>query len=63
MFLYCRNVGDKSRLRSWKDVGEGDIKIFLANVIAMGLVRKGSMPKYWDHGETENFFLWNLHGM
>ena len=37
---------------SWKDVGEGDIKIFLANLIAMGLVRKGSMPKYWDHGET-----------
>ena len=39
-------------LRSWRDVGEGDIKIFLVNLIAMGLVRKGSMPKYWDHGET-----------
>ena len=34
------------------DVCEGDIKIFLVNLIAMGLVRKGSMPKYWDHGET-----------
>ena len=47
-------MGDKSRLCAWRDVGEGDIKIFLANLIAMGLVRKGSMPKYWDHGETVN---------
>ena len=45
-------MGDNSRLHSWRDVGEGNIKIFLANLIAMGLVRKGSMPKYWDHGET-----------
>ena len=52
VFIFVENVGDKSRLHSWRDVGEGDIKIFLANLIAMGLVRKGSMPKYWDHGET-----------
>ena len=51
VFIFVENIGDKSRLRSWRDVGEGDIKIFLANLIAMGLVRKGSMPKYWDHGE------------
>ena len=52
VFIFVENVGDKSRLRSWRDVGEGDIKIFLANLIAMGLVRKGLMPKYWDHGKT-----------
>ena len=52
VFIFVENVGDKLRLRSWRNVGEGDIKIFLANLIAMGLVRKGSMPKYWDHGET-----------
>ena len=52
VFIFVENVGDKSRLHSWRDVCEGDIKIFLANLIAMGLVRKGSMPKYWDHGET-----------
>ena len=44
VFIFVENVGDKLRLRSWRDVGEGDIKIFLANLIAMGLVRKGSMP-------------------
>ena len=33
-------------------MGEGDIKIFLAHLIAMGLVRKGCLEKYWDHGET-----------
>ena len=52
VFIFVENVDNKSRLHSWRDVGEGDIKIFLANLIAMGLVRKGSMPKYWDHGET-----------
>ena len=52
VFIFVENVGDKSRPLSWRDVGEGDIKIFLANLIAMGLVWKGSMPKYWDHGET-----------
>ena len=33
-------------------MGEGDIKIFLAHLIAMGLVRKSCIEKYWDHGET-----------
>ena len=33
-------------------MGEGDIKIFLAHLIAMGLFRKGCLEKYWDNGET-----------
>ena len=41
-----------SRLNNWRDVGEGDIKMFLAHLIAMGLVRKGAIERYWDHGET-----------
>ena len=45
-------VGDFSRLRGWRELGEGDIKIFMAHLIAMGLVRKGSLEKYWNHGET-----------
>ena len=44
--------GEYSRLRGWSDVGEGDIKIFLAHLIAMGLVCKGCLEKYWDHGKT-----------
>ena len=31
-------MGKYSRLQGWRDVGEGDIKIFLAHLIAMGLV-------------------------
>ena len=46
------DTGHYSRLRGWRDVGEGDIKIFLAHLIAMGLVHKGFLEKYWDHGET-----------
>ena len=40
------------RLWGWRDVSEGDVKIFLAHLIAIGLVRKGNLEKYWDHGET-----------
>ena len=28
------------------------MKIFLAHLIAMGLVCKGCLEKYWEHGET-----------
>ena len=54
--VYNIFVGDRipqfSRLNNWRDVGEGDMKIFLAHLIAMGLVRKGAIERYWDHGET-----------
>ena len=52
VFLFSEDLGYKSRLHGWCDVAEGDIKIFLAHHIAMGLVHKGSTPKYWDHEET-----------
>ena len=32
-------------------MSKGDIKIFLAQLIAMGLVRKTLMQPYWNHGE------------
>ena len=64
LFLFSEQLGHKSRLHGWHDAAEGDIKIFLAHLIAMGLVHKGSMLKYLDLGETvENCFFWNLHGM
>ena len=52
VFLFSEDLGHKSRLHGWHDVAARDIKIFLVHLIAMGLVHKGSMPKYWDHGET-----------
>ena len=51
-FLFSEDLGHKSRQHGWRDVAEGDIKIFLAHLMAIGLVRKGSILKYWDHGET-----------
>ena len=44
-------MSQRGRMRGWRDIGEGDIKIFLAHMVAMGLVRKGCLEKYWDHGE------------
>ena len=35
------------RLCNWMDVNASDIKIFLAHVIVMGLVRKSMISKYW----------------
>ena len=52
VFLFSEDLGHKSRLHGWHDVGEGDMKIFLPHLITMGLVHKGSILKYWDHGET-----------
>ena len=52
VFLFSEDLGHKSRLHGWCDVAKGDINIFLAHLIAMGLVHKGSIPKYWNHGET-----------
>lgn len=43
---------EKSRLHRWKDVNAGDIKVFLAHVIAMGLCRKSRMDKYWTCSKT-----------
>ena len=44
--MFADEYGEYSRLRGWRDVGEGDIKIFLAHLIAIGLVRKGCLEKY-----------------
>ena len=52
VFLFSEDLGHKSKLHGWCDVAEGDNKIFLAHLIAMGLVHKRSMWKYWDHRET-----------
>ena len=48
--------------QSWRDVGEGDMKIFLPNLIVMGLEWEGSMLKYWNHGEIVKTAFWNLYG-
>ena len=66
-FFFCIFSDDGSanfsRIRGWRDVGEGDIKIFLAHLIAMGLVHKGCLEKYCNHGETvKTPFFWNIHG-
>ena len=42
------NVRRNSRIGNWRDVNAGDIKIFLGHIIAMGLVRKSNMEKYWS---------------
>ena len=34
-----------SRIKHWKDIGAGDIKIFLGHLIAMGLVSKNNVER------------------
>ena len=51
LFIVDKDVADGgferySRIRHWKDIGAGDIKIFLGHLIAMGLVHKNNMEKY-----------------
>ena len=63
------------RLNSWCDVSTGDIKMFIAHILIMGLVNKPDLEKYWNmrtktkvpfFGQymSRNRFqsiLWNFH--
>lgn len=48
---FADNEKQHSRIRKWKDIGDGDVKFFLAHLIAMGLVKQSSIERYWEHGE------------
>ena len=41
------DVSASLRITKWKEVNEGDVKILLAHILAMGLTRKSNMAKYW----------------
>lgn len=50
LFFFVERQGrPASRIHQWKDICAGDIKIFLAHLISMGLVKKSTIPKYWEH--------------
>ena len=34
-----------------RGIGDGDVKFFLAHLVAMGLVKQSSIERYWEHGE------------
>ena len=62
-------------LNTWIDVSPGDIKLFMAHILIMGLVNKLELEKYWSLNSNTKipFFgkyisrnrfqaiLWNLH--
>ena len=62
-------------LNTWIDVSPGDIKLFMAHILIMGLVNKSELEKYWSLNSNTKipFFgkymsrnrfqaiLWNLH--
>ena len=37
-----------ARLRRWKNVTGGDIRIFFAHVLVMGIMKRGNYAKYWS---------------
>ena len=62
-------------LNSWSDASTGDIKMFIAHILIMGLVKKPDLEKYWNMNSkskvpffgqymSQNRFqalLWNFH--
>ena len=51
LFIVDKDVANRgferySRIRHWKNIGPGDIKIFLGHLIAIGIVCKNNMEKY-----------------
>ena len=55
MYRFCCSFSDNekrhSQVRKWKDIGDGDVKFFLAHLVAMGLVKQSTIERYWEHGE------------
>ena len=51
LFSFSDNEKRHSRVRKWKDIGDGDVKFFLAHLVAMGLVKQSTIERYWEHGE------------
>ena len=49
------------RLYNWTDVNASDIKIFLAHVIAVALVRKLMISKYWRCNSTCSTPFFSIH--
>ena len=64
-----------ARLNNWKDINESDVKMFMAHIVVLGLVRKSNLEKYWSTNnliETPFFgkhlsrntfqkLMWNIH--
>ena len=42
------NVKQFSRMNNWKDVNEGDIKVFMSHMIITGLVKRSNLEKFWS---------------
>ena len=37
-----------SRLNVWKEITEEELKVFFANILLMGILRKSKIEKYWN---------------
>ena len=64
-----------ARLNNWEDTSPDEMKVFVAHLIVMGILKKNSLEQYWSrdsilnmpffgHYMSRNHFqniLWNLH--
>ena len=64
-----------AQLNNWEDTSPDEMKVFVAHLIVMGILKKNSLEQYWGRGSILNipFFghymsrnhfqtiLWNLH--
>ena len=64
-----------AQLNNWEDTSPGEMKVFVAHLIVMGILKKNSLEQYWSrdsilnmpffgHYMSRNCFqniLWNLH--
>ena len=37
-----------SHLNIWKEITEEELKVFFANILLMGILRKSEIEKYWN---------------
>ena len=51
-----------ARLNNWEDTSPDEMKVFVAHLIVMGILKKNSLEQYWSRDSILNTpFFWSLH--
>ena len=51
-----------ARLNKWEDTSPDEMKVFVAHLIVMGILKKNSLEQYWSRDNiSQHAIFWSLH--
>ena len=50
-----------ARLNNWEDTSPDEMKVFVAHLIVMGILKKNFLEQYWSRDSILNMPFWSLH--